>query len=89
MKRTVILLLVVFVLSQSYALKCHCGGLRRCPGGPVETCQSFNQVCGSVIITAGATPNFFRGCMSASQCAALDNPGTSSAFCCRRDLCNR
>ncbi|KAJ0060345.1 hypothetical protein NL108_010087, partial [Boleophthalmus pectinirostris] len=71
------------------ALKCNCGGLKSCPSGGVETCRSFSDVCGSVIITAGAIPNYFSGCMSASQCTSLNQPGISTAFCCRRDLCNR
>ncbi|CAL1600275.1 unnamed protein product [Knipowitschia caucasica] len=89
MKSAVVLLCLLLVLSHGDGLRCFCGGLRICPSGGVETCSSFSELCGRVVITAGASPNYFRGCMSASTCAALDRPGISSAFCCRSDGCNR
>ncbi|KAK7919541.1 hypothetical protein WMY93_010825 [Mugilogobius chulae] len=88
MRREVVLLLVVVALSQSDALRCYCGGLKFC-SNRIETCSDFTELCGRVIITAGATPNYFKGCMTRTECITLNNPGISSAFCCSSDLCNR
>ncbi|XP_045908547.1 sperm acrosome membrane-associated protein 4-like [Micropterus dolomieu] len=88
MKIVILALFVFLAVSQSEALKCYCGGLRRCPDR-VETCPPSSDVCAGVIFTAGSTPSYFKGCMKARDCALLNQPGVSTASCCRGDLCNR
>uniref|UniRef100_A0A3Q3KDS5 UPAR/Ly6 domain-containing protein n=1 Tax=Monopterus albus TaxID=43700 RepID=A0A3Q3KDS5_MONAL len=88
MKTVILALLVVLVVSQSEALKCNCGGARRCPGGRIETCSPDSDVCISAIIYAGSSVTSFRGCYPSSGCVLLNQPGISSASCCRTDLCN-
>ncbi|XP_029953978.1 lymphocyte antigen 6D-like [Salarias fasciatus] len=88
MKTVIIAVVVLLVVSQSEALKCHCGGLRHCPN-PVETCFGSGNVCASTIITAGGTVKYFKGCMTAHNCRLMNQPGISSAYCCSTDLCNR
>uniref|UniRef100_A0A3B4VID6 UPAR/Ly6 domain-containing protein n=1 Tax=Seriola dumerili TaxID=41447 RepID=A0A3B4VID6_SERDU len=88
MKTVILTLLVVLVVSHSEALRCYCGGLRHCSGS-VETCSGSNQVCAGVIIQAGSTVNYFKGCYKSGDCERLNNPPTTTSRCCRTDLCNR
>uniref|UniRef100_A0A3Q0RN36 UPAR/Ly6 domain-containing protein n=1 Tax=Amphilophus citrinellus TaxID=61819 RepID=A0A3Q0RN36_AMPCI len=87
MKTVIVAVLVLLVVSQSEALKCNCGGLRYCPTS-VETCVGSNNVCASVIIYAGSTPRYFKGCVKSTDCRLMNRPGISSATCCATDLCN-
>ncbi|TKS89653.1 hypothetical protein D9C73_023781 [Collichthys lucidus] len=87
MKTVILALLVLVAVSQSEALKCNCGGLRRCPTR-VETCWGSNKVCASVVIYAGSTTRYFKGCMGSRECMLMNRPGVSSARCCSRDRCN-
>ncbi|CAF91319.1 unnamed protein product [Tetraodon nigroviridis] len=89
MKTGILALLVVLAISQSEALKCHCGGTYKYCQDPVEICTGLNQVCASVLLTVGSRPSYFQSCMSQFNCAKLNQPGISTARCCTFDLCNR
>uniref|UniRef100_A0A4W6BLF3 UPAR/Ly6 domain-containing protein n=1 Tax=Lates calcarifer TaxID=8187 RepID=A0A4W6BLF3_LATCA len=87
MKLVILSLLVVLVVSQSEALKCHCGGDRSCPGGSVENCAAGGDVCIRAILFN--PPSHFRGCYRSRDCQVINNMGIGSASCCRTDMCNR
>ncbi|KAI9526375.1 hypothetical protein NQZ68_039983 [Dissostichus eleginoides] len=88
MKTMILALVVLVVVSQGEALMCHCGGTYKIGSSRVETCNGFNQVCGSIVIHAGPNVSYFKGCMGADDCAGLSRSEVSSGSCCSRDLCN-
>ncbi|PWA21343.1 hypothetical protein CCH79_00003062 [Gambusia affinis] len=74
-------------LTPNEALRCHCGGKRRCPSS-IETCITSDSVCISASFYGVPQPFYFRGCYRESDCRKVNYPGLSSASCCRTDLCN-
>ncbi|KAI9526370.1 hypothetical protein NQZ68_039978 [Dissostichus eleginoides] len=88
MKTMILALVVLVVVSQGEALMCHCGGTSKICSSRVETCNGFNQVCGSIVLRAGPHVSYFKSCMSADSCRQLSRSAVSSGSCCSRDLCN-
>uniref|UniRef100_A0A3P8VBX1 UPAR/Ly6 domain-containing protein n=1 Tax=Cynoglossus semilaevis TaxID=244447 RepID=A0A3P8VBX1_CYNSE len=86
MKTVMVALLMVLVVSHSEALKCKCGGKRRCSGS-TETCHGSNPVCASITFT-GPSPGYFRGCYDRNDCRMLSSSPVSTGYCCSTDLCN-
>uniref|UniRef100_A0A3Q3B373 Snake toxin/toxin-like domain-containing protein n=1 Tax=Kryptolebias marmoratus TaxID=37003 RepID=A0A3Q3B373_KRYMA len=87
--RTVILAVLVFLLiSQNEALRCYCGGKRRCSSS-IETCVGSDSVCISASFYGVPNPFYFKGCYRERDCRTVNYPGISSASCCHSDLCNR
>ncbi|KAI4807499.1 hypothetical protein KUCAC02_027305 [Chaenocephalus aceratus] len=87
MKTVIVALFVLLAVSQSEALRCHCGGLQTC-GSSQDSCFGRIWVCAKVINIVGSNPNFLQGCLSATDCMMLNRPGISSSSCCSTDLCN-
>uniref|UniRef100_A0A3Q1FJ16 Lymphocyte antigen 6D-like n=1 Tax=Acanthochromis polyacanthus TaxID=80966 RepID=A0A3Q1FJ16_9TELE len=85
MKTAVLTLLVLLAVSQSEALRCNCGGVNSCPNS-VEECTGSNTFCGT--FNAASNPNYFKGCMSWTECSAWTNPAIATVSCCSTDLCN-
>ncbi|CAN9509132.1 unnamed protein product [Ophioblennius macclurei] len=88
MKTLIVAVVVLLVVSQSEALECICGGLRRC-SGPVETCYDSETVCASVIHSVGGRTRSTQSCMKERDCRMINRLGASSAYCCYTDRCNR
>uniref|UniRef100_A0A146UWL8 Lymphocyte antigen 6D n=1 Tax=Fundulus heteroclitus TaxID=8078 RepID=A0A146UWL8_FUNHE len=87
MKAVILALFVLLLISQNEALRCHCGGKRRC-SSPIETCTTSDSVCISANFYGVPQPFYFRGCYRESDCRKVSLPGMSTASCCRTDLCN-
>ncbi|XP_008296711.1 three finger toxin MALT0070C-like [Stegastes partitus] len=85
MKTVVLALSVLLAVSQSEALRCKCGGVNSCPKS-VEECTGSNIFCATLNLESN--PNFFKGCMSQTECDAWNNPGVATISCCTTDLCN-
>ncbi|MED6236495.1 hypothetical protein ILYODFUR_036557 [Ilyodon furcidens] len=87
MKAAIFGVFVLLLISQNDALRCHCGGKRRCPSS-IETCTSSDSVCISASFYGVPQPFYFRGCYRESDCRKVNMPGISSARCCTTNLCN-
>ncbi|KAK5850919.1 hypothetical protein PBY51_001754 [Eleginops maclovinus] len=88
MKTVILTLMVLVVVSQGEALRCYCGGTPRTCQGSVVTCD-LDEVCGSILVSAGPRPYHMKDCMKAHDCKRLSNLSEYvHGFCCSRDLCN-
>ncbi|XP_054624037.1 short neurotoxin 3-like [Dunckerocampus dactyliophorus] len=86
MKTVILALLVLLVVCEGEALRCHCEGRRYCEGD-VETCVGLTSACGSVTFFFPIS-SYSKGCMEMSDCHRMNQPGVSTATCCTTDLCN-
>ncbi|KAF3853657.1 hypothetical protein F7725_014345 [Dissostichus mawsoni] len=57
MKTVIVALFVLLAVSQSEALRCHCGGLQNC-GGSQDSCIGRIWVCAKVINIVGSSKSF-------------------------------
>ncbi|AWP17757.1 putative three finger toxin MALT0070C-like isoform 4 [Scophthalmus maximus] len=86
MKPVIFALLVALIVTNSVALRCHCGGRRQCLES-VETCKGADDVCASIIFT-GPVPGYFQSCYPSFECQLLSSSSITQGFCCSKDLCN-
>ncbi|XP_044194136.1 lymphocyte antigen 6D-like [Thunnus albacares] len=88
MKTVILALLVLLVISQGEALRCHCVRDRDC-SGPIQTCTGPTDVC---YFAVAYIPDLTiaRGCTPANECRTMRfSDHVVSSGCCRGDLCNK